>query len=171
METWTNRYRTPLANTSVYYWDEMLLNPETMVSKTSNSNKVFIYSDGASRGNPGEGAAGVMMWDSNGNPVGRISLYLGELTNNQAEYKAVLVGLLTSYVQGFEQIECRLDSELVVKQLNGEYKIKDRELQALASQVNKAVTRLPKVTFVHVARKSNVQADNLANEILDLRES
>jgi ribonuclease HI len=152
----------------VYYWHDILLNPEPKVSKASS--KVFMYTDGASRGNPGEGAAGVMMWDGNGNPVGRMSLYLGELTNNQAEYKAVLAGLLTSYVQDFDHIECRLDSELVVKQLNGEYKIKDRELKVLASQVNKAVARLPKVTFVHVDRRSNEQADNLANEILDLRD-
>ena len=145
----------------------MLPNPEATVSKTS---KVIIYTDGASRGNPGEGAAGVMMWDSNGNPVGRISLYLGELTNNQAEYKALLAGLLTCVVQGFDHIECRLDSELVVRQLNGEYKIKDNELKVLASQVNKAVVRFSQVTFVHVNRSSNDQADNLANEILDLRD-
>ena len=145
----------------------MLPNPEATVSKTS---KVIIYTDGASRGNPGEGAAGVMMWDSNGNPVGRISLYLGELTNNQAEYKALLAGLLTCVVQGFDHIECRLDSELVVRQLNGEYKIKDNELKVLASQVNTAVARFSQVTFVHVNRSSNDQADNLANEILDLRD-
>ena len=141
----------------------------TSLIAVNKSRKIIIYTDGASRGNPGEAAAGVMMWDSNGDPIGRISLYLGKLTNNQAEYKAALTGLLAAYVQGCDEVECRLDSELVVRQLNGEYKIKDAELQALAAQVQKAAARLRHVTFSHVGRSSNDQADGLANEILDLR--
>ena len=135
----------------------------------NNFQKIIIYSDGASRGNPGEASAGVMMWDSNGDAAGRISLYLGKLTNNQAEYKAVLTGLLAAFVQGFDEVECRLDSELVVRQLNGQYKIKDAELKAMAAQVQKAATRFQRVTFKHVDRGANDQADALANEILDLR--
>ncbi len=136
----------------------------------NESQRIIIYTDGASRGNPGKSAAGVMMWDSNGDPVGRVSLYLGELTNNQAEYKAILAGLLAAYVQGCDEVECRLDSELVVRQLNGEYKIKDAGLKSLAAQVQKAAARLRKVTFTHVRRGANDQADGLANEILDLRD-
>ncbi|HJN38613.1 MAG TPA: ribonuclease HI family protein [Chloroflexota bacterium] len=133
------------------------------------SSKVIIYTDGASRGNPGESSAGVMMWDANGDPVGRLSLYLGHLTNNQAEYKAVLAALLASYVQGHQHVEFRLDSELVVRQLSGQYKIKDTKLKALASQVQNAAARLESVTFNHIKRSGNDQADSLANEILDLR--
>ncbi len=135
----------------------------------SDTQKIIIYTDGASRGNPGQSAAGVMMWDSNGDPIGRLSLYLGKLTNNQAEYKAVLTGLLAAYVQGFGEVECRLDSELVVRQLNGQYKIKDAALKTLATQVQKAAARLDHVSFTHVRRGANDQADGLANEILDLR--
>ena len=135
----------------------------------SDTQKIIIYTDGASRGNPGESAAGIMMWDANGDPIGRVYLYLGELTNNQAEYKAVLTGLLAAYVQGFGEVECRLDSELVVRQLNGVYKIKDAALKTLAAQVQKAASRLDHVSFTHVGRDANDQADALANEILDLR--
>jgi ribonuclease HI len=135
----------------------------------SDTQKIIIYTDGASRGNPGESAAGIMMWDANGDPIGRVSLYLGELTNNQAEYKAVLTGLLAAYVQGFGEVECRLDSELVVRQLNGVYKIKDAALKTLAAQVQKAAARLDHVSFTQVGRDANDQADALANEILDLR--
>ena len=131
--------------------------------------KITIYTDGASRGNPGESAAGIMLWDANGDPIGRISLYLGHLTNNQAEYKAVLAGLLAAFVQGHDEVEFRLDSELVVKQLKGEYKIKDEQLKALASQVQRAASRIDRVTFTHVKRSVNREADRLANEILDLR--
>ncbi len=134
-----------------------------------DSQKIIIYTDGASRGNPGESAAGIMMWDANGDPIGRISLSLGELTNNQAEYKAVLTGLLVAYVQDCGEVECRLDSELVVRQLNGEYKIKDAGLKTLATQVQKAAARFSRVTFTHVVRGANDHADGLANEILDLR--
>lgn len=135
----------------------------------SDTQKIIIYSDGASRGNPGQSAAGIMMWDANGDPIGCLSLYLGELTNNQAEYKAVLTGLLAAYVQGFGEVECRLDSELVVRQLNGQYKIKDAALKTLATQVQKAAARLDHVSFTHVGRGANDQADGLANKILDLR--
>lgn len=131
--------------------------------------RAIIYCDGASRGNPGEASAGVAIWDANGAPAGRISLYLGRQTNNQAEYKALLAGLVAAAVQGLTDVEFRLDSELVVKQLNGEYKIKDRQLGELAAKVRKAAEAFIKVTYVHVPRGQNRQADELANEALEHR--
>tara|TARA_Y100000590_G_scaffold384055_1_gene455161 strand:- start:905 stop:1279 length:375 start_codon:yes stop_codon:yes gene_type:complete len=112
-------------------------------------------------------AVGVMLWDSEGRPIGEISLYLGQATNNQAEYRAVLAGLLAAFTLGKKDVEIRMDSELVAKQLQGEYKIKDLELQNLASAVQKAAERFDLVTYCHVSRSANDRADQLANSALD----
>ena len=95
-----------------------------------NEHKAVIYCDGASRGNPGEAAAGVAIRDQYGASLGTVSLYLGRQTNNQAEYAALLAGVLSAQILGLTDIEFRLDSELVVKQMNGEYKIKKRISEA-----------------------------------------
>ena len=145
----------------------------------------MIYCDGASRGNPGEAAAGVAIWDERGDSLGTVSLYLGRRTNNQAEYAALLAGVMSAQVLGLTDVEFRLDSELIVKQLNGEYRIKDASLRELAKRVKEAVARLSpsegsrqvystgseraRVKFVHVPRSSNREADALANEALDAR--
>ncbi|MCY3802301.1 MAG: ribonuclease HI family protein [Chloroflexi bacterium] len=139
--------------------------------------RAVIYCDGASRGNPGEAAAGVAIWDERGESLGTVSLYLGRRTNNQAEYAALLAGVMSAQVLGLTDVEFRLDSELVVKQLNGEYRIKDASLRELAKRVKEAAARLSpskgsgqaRVRFVHVRRSSNREADELANEALDAR--
>ncbi len=147
--------------------------------------RAVIYCDGAARGNPGEAAAGVAIWDEGGESLGTVSLYLGRRTNNQAEYAALLAGLMSAQVLGLTDVEFRLDSELVVKQLNGEYRIKDASLRELAKRVKEAAARLSpleasgqthstgsgqaRVKFVHVRRSSNRDADALANEAIDAR--
>jgi len=130
-------------------------------------DKLIIYTDGASRGNPGMSASGVMLWDSTGRPIGEVSLYLGRATNNQAEYRGVLAGLLAAFTIGRKDIEIRMDSELVAKQLQGEYKIKDSALKILAAAVHKAAEQFDSVTYCHVSRSSNDRADQLANSALD----
>ncbi len=144
-----------------------------------NEHKAVIYCDGASRGNPGEAAAGVAIRDQYGASLGTVSLYLGRQTNNQAEYAALLAGVLSAQMLGLTDIEFRLDSELVVKQMNGEYKIKNGSLRLLADRVKEAAARLSRSTglgrahvkYVHVPRDANREADALANEALDARQT
>ena len=130
---------------------------------------VIVYCDGASRGNPGESAAGVAIWDRCGKSLGTASVYLGHLTNNQAEYLGLLTGIFLVQILGHSHVEFRLDSELVVKQLNGQYRVKDPSLQQLVKRVKEAIKQIPHVRFVHVPRSENRDADALANSVLDSR--
>jgi len=126
-----------------------------------------VHCDGASRGNPGESAAGVVILDAYGAIAGRIAVRLGVLTNNQAEYQAVLAGMRLVEQLRPSAIEFRLDSELAVRQLSGDWKIKNAGLRTLAARVHAAAPRDVPVTYVHVARSENSLADRLANWALD----
>ena len=126
-----------------------------------------VHCDGASRGNPGEAAAGVVIYDVYGAIAGRIAVRLGVLTNNQAEYHAVLAGMRLVTQLSPTKIEFRLDSELTVRQLSGEWKIKNAELRSLAKQVHDAVPPNVNLHLIHIDRSSNAQADKLANWALD----
>lgn len=126
-----------------------------------------VHCDGASRGNPGEAAAGVVIYDEFGAISGRIALRLGVRTNNQAEYQAVLAGMrLVEQLQP-SAIEFRLDSELAARQLSGAWKIKNAALRELAARVQAAAPERVPVSFVHVSRAENSLADRLANWALD----
>ncbi|MFZ5365309.1 MAG: ribonuclease HI family protein [Patescibacteria group bacterium] len=129
--------------------------------------KVNIYSDGGARGNPGPAAIGVHIEDESGKKIKSISRYIGETTNNQAEYQALLAGL--EYVKDLkpEQATCYLDSELVVRQLNGEYKVKDKDLAAQFLKVWNISREFKKIEFVHIRREKNKKADLLVNLALD----
>ena len=139
--------------------------------------KAVIYCDGASRGNPGDAAAGVAIRTRLGDLLGTVSLYLGRRTNNQAEYAALLAGILSAQVMGLTDVEFRLDSELVVKQMNGEYRIKNASLRELANRVREEAARLSHwtgagqadVKYVYIPRFENREADALANEAIDVR--
>ena len=129
--------------------------------------RYLVHCDGASRGNPGEAAAGVVIYDAFGAIAGRIAVRLGVLTNNQAEYRAVLAGMrLVEQLQP-SAIEFRLDSELAARQLSGAWKIKNAGLRELAARVHAAAPTGVPVRFVHVARSENALADRLANWALD----
>lgn len=128
--------------------------------------KLQIYTDGGARGNPGPAGIGVVIWFGN-ELAGRHKSYIGEATNNQAEYKAVILALLEAKKLGAEEAECFLDSELVVKQLNREYKVKDKDLAPLFVQVWNLSLGFKKVTFQHVPREKNKEADKLVNEAID----
>lgn len=126
-----------------------------------------IHCDGASRGNPGESAAGVVIFDAYGAIAGRLALRLGVLTNNQAEYRAVLAGMrLVEHLRP-SAIEFRLDSELAARQLSGDWKIKNRDLRDLAARVRAAAPDGVPVRYVHISRSDNALADRLANWALD----
>ncbi len=126
-----------------------------------------IHCDGASRGNPGEAAAGVVIYDAFGAIAGRAALRLGVLTNNQAEYHAVLAGMRLVEQLRPSAIEFRLDSELAAQQLSGAWKIKNAGLRELVARVHAAAPPGVPISYLHVPRSENSLADRLANWALD----
>ena len=134
---------------------------------------VIAYTDGGARGNPGPAAIGVYIVDANGKAIREIKQAIGNSTNNFAEYNGVLVALQTlKALYGKKtkdmQIEIRMDSELVKKQLNGEYQIKEPGLVPFYMEIhNLRVSNFPNLTLTHVPRAQNKEADRLVNEALD----
>lgn len=133
------------------------------------ATSMIIYSDGGSRGNPGPSAAGYVIIDTGGRLVYEGGAYLGITTNNQAEYHGVHLGLEKARELGVKSIEFRIDSLLVVNQLNGLYVIKNRELWPIHERIRTLIGQFDKVTFRHVKRELNQQADGMVNKILDTR--
>lgn len=129
--------------------------------------KYIVHTDGAARGNPGPAAIGVVIEDEEGRTVYEASRALGVRTNNEAEYQALITAL--EYLKDVRpaEVEFRLDSELVVKQILGQYKVKEPRLQALHGQVIMLLNAVKKFKFRHVRREDNARADELANEALD----
>ncbi len=129
--------------------------------------KIITYSDGGARGNPGPAAIGAVVYDDNGKELARISQVIGETTNNQAEYRALIAALEQAHGLGGDEIVCHLDSELVVRQLQGKYKVREESLKEPMMQVLRLVHKFKQVQFVHVPREKNKLADQLVNEALD----
>jgi ribonuclease HI len=126
-----------------------------------------VYVDGAARGNPGPAAAGICLFDADGRPARLIGKSLGRLPNNQAEYRALLLALDAALPFAPPALLVRMDSELVVRQMTGQYRVKDAFLQELHMQVRQRMRGLGPVTFEHVPRAQNADADRLANLALD----
>ncbi|HSX24689.1 MAG TPA: ribonuclease HI family protein [Candidatus Andersenbacteria bacterium] len=127
-----------------------------------------LFTDGGARGNPGPAAIGFLLSHIGGVPI-EYGEYIGTATNNQAEYKALLAGLAAAKKQGIQELQCFLDSELVVKQVRGEYRVKNEELKLLLTEIKKLITYFSSVTFQHVPRSKNAKADKLVNEALDAK--
>lgn len=134
--------------------------------------EVRVFSDGACRGNPGEGAIAFVLLCTDGKEIGRGRARIGSTTNNRAEYIALLKGLRSARTVTSNTVHCYLDSELVVKQLRGEYRIKDEELQSLCNQVTEQAAFFKKVTYTHVYRTHPMiqKADQIANSAFDEEE-
>ena len=129
---------------------------------------MIIYTDGGARGNPGPAGIGAVIYDEKKNRLAEVAEYIGEATNNQAEYRAVIVALTKiKELGGAEILEFFLDSELVVKQLNREYKVKNKDLAPLFVRVYNETLGFKKVIFNHVPREMNKEADRLVNQALD----
>lgn len=135
--------------------------------ENTTTEDLIIYSDGGSRGNPGPSAAGYVVIDSSGALLDEGGAYLGITTNNQAEYHGVHLGLEKAKLLGAKSVEFRLDSLLVVNQLNGAYVIRNRELWPIHERIRALIAQFDKVTFRHVKREFNQQADAMVNKILD----
>ena len=135
--------------------------------------KIVIYTDGGARGNPGPAAAGAVIFDTNGKVLAEVSDYLGETTNNVAEYEA-LVRVLRAAKKMFGEklrdmeIDIRMDSELIVRQMQGRYKVMSPEMKERFETI--ATMRLedtPNMLFTHIPREKNKHADRLVNEAID----
>lgn len=126
-----------------------------------------LYSDGACRGNPGIGGAGAVITDAAGNVVWEGKEFLGHCTNNIAEYKALILGLKGALTQGYNNLEVYLDSELLVRQINGSYRVKNESLKSLMAEIRSLLSSLDAVQVKHVLRRHNEQADKLANLAID----
>ncbi len=131
---------------------------------------VTIYTDGGSRGNPGPAATGVVIQDSRGKVLAEYGEYLGEQTNNFAEYSAIISALVRAKKLGATSADCYLDSKLVVEQMNQNWKVKEPSIQKLFVKAYNAATALGKVTFSHIRREKNTHADSWVNKTLDARE-
>ena len=136
--------------------------------------KMILHTDGGSRGNPGLSGAGVVVLDEKGEILKEGNTFLGVMTNNEAEYRALLFGLETikklfgkTKIRDLK-IEVRLDSELICRQLNGEYQIKEERLVPLFIKIwNLRIADFKNLCFKHIPREKNVLADKLANEAMD----
>lgn len=131
--------------------------------------RLTVYSDGGARGNPGLAAIAFLITSENGQVVMAKSRYIGLRTNNQAEYEALIMALESAVALGAEEVTCHIDSELVTKQLRGEYAVKNFELRKLWSKVQELKRHLKKIDYENVSRtNSNIKkADKLVNEALD----
>jgi ribonuclease HI len=130
------------------------------------TERVKVNCDGGSRGNPGPSALGVVITTKDGQIIEEFGEYLGEQTNNYAEYSAVIKALEKLRDLNILDADFYLDSELIVKQLNGIYKVKHENIKPLNTAVNELLSGM-NVTFTHVYRKDNKEADALVNEVLD----
>jgi ribonuclease HI len=129
--------------------------------------KLILYTDGGARGNPGPGAIGVVIKNLKGEVIKEIGKGIGRSTNNEAEYKAIITGLEECFKKKATHLECYLDSQLVVSQLKGEFKVKDAKLKNLWMQAKSIERNFKEVLYVHIPREKNYLADKIVNEVLD----
>lgn len=129
--------------------------------------QLIINTDGGARGNPGPAGMGVIIRNENEEIIFRHGGYLGEATNNVAEYKALIKALESAKDLGGTNILVRMDSELIVKQMLGQYKIKEPTLQQLATEVFRLQKNFSEVKFIHVRRELNKDADFMVNQAID----
>jgi ribonuclease HI len=133
------------------------------------ARKITLETDGASRGNPGLAGAGIIIKDGQGRRIETIGKFLGVTTNNQAEYRALIEGLRAAKRHNPDEITVQMDSELVVKQMTGKYRVRHPEMLPLYLEATELVAEFPKVEFVHVMREKNPGADEVANMAIDSR--
>jgi ribonuclease H / adenosylcobalamin/alpha-ribazole phosphatase len=129
--------------------------------------KARLFTDGGARGNPGPAAYGFVLEADDGTVLAAEGEAIGEATNNVAEYRGLIAGLARAAELAVPEVEVRSDSELLVKQMRGEYRVKNENLRALSLEAARLARKIGKVTYVHVRREKNELADRLVNEALD----
>jgi ribonuclease HI len=133
--------------------------------------KIRIFTDGAARGNPGPAGIGVVLYGGDGSILEKNCRYLGVATNNVAEYHGLITGLTLAQKHMPCTVEMFLDSELVVRQMKGEYKVKNENLAALHRQAAALAAQFDHVRFTHIPREENSVADGLANVAIDTKDA
>jgi len=128
-----------------------------------------LYTDGASRGNPGPAGAGAVIINAHGHIVAKVGKYLGETTNNVAEYTGLILGLKRAKAMGLRELDVLADSELMVRQLNGEYQVKADNLRPLFDEARALLKDFAAIDVRHIPREENTQADEMSNRAIDLR--
>jgi ribonuclease HI len=136
---------------------------------TTKSSTCALYTDGGARGNPGPAAGAGVILAGDGTVVEEVSEYFGTTTNNVAEYRALAITLRRAKALGFENVVVHMDSELIVRQLNGVYRVKDAKMLELYGEVRKLLREFSDWKVVHVPRIENKHADELVNAVLDAR--
>ena len=132
-------------------------------------SEIKVFTDGACRNNPGQSSFGLAFYNISDELILEVGHRLGEMTNNQAEYKGIAAALkLCCEIEAIKCVQLFSDSEFAIKQLKGEYKIKNTKIKPLATECFKLIEQLDKVTLFHVHREKNTLADSLANQALDL---
>ncbi len=139
------------------------------MADASERRHLLIYTDGAARGNPGLAGAGAILRDANGATVAEIARFLGERSNNYAEWTAVELALEEALSLGATQVDLRMDSELVARQISGRYRVKHPDLQPIHARVMALLGQLERYTVAHVPRALNKDADRLSNVAIDQR--
>ncbi|HWO80350.1 ribonuclease HI family protein [Gaiella sp.] len=129
--------------------------------------KARLWTDGGARGNPGPAAFAYVLETEDGTVLDARGEAIGVATNNVAEYSALVAGLSRALEAGIRELEVRSDSELMVKQMRGEYRVKNKDLQSLFLDASRAAREIGRVTYTHVRREHNELADRLVNEALD----
>lgn len=132
--------------------------------------KLIVYTDGASRGNPGTAAIGGVILSEDMQVIEKFSEIIGQATNNQAEYRAVIEALNRAKKYKPDEVEIRTDSELIIRQISGQYKVNNKALRGLLKEINNLSSSFSKVKFIHVRREENFEADRLCNRALDQAE-
>jgi len=138
-----------------------------MTHHAEQTRELVLHTDGASRGNPGPAGAGVVITNDAGEVLVERAVYLGQVTNNVAEYKALLMGLDEAQAFSPCRLTVKMDSELIVRQLNGRYRVRSPDLIPLHRQAQESIRRLGRVEVMHVRRAYNRDADRLANQAID----
>ena len=129
--------------------------------------KALLYTDGGARGNPGPAAFGYVLEAEDGTVLDARGEAIGTATNNVAEYRGLLAGLESAIERGVDEVEVVSDSELLVKQMNGEYRVKNEALRQLSLEAARLARQVGKVRYTAVRREQNELADRLVNEALD----
>ncbi len=140
---------------------------ESHIKEILPFKQLYIYTDGASRGNPGEAGAGIIILNEEGKVIKKTHRYLGNTTNNVAEYMALIIALKEALELKAEVIHLFSDSELIVRQIKGIYKVKDSKMRVLFSETKKLLSKFIQYDIMAIDRRKNTEADKLANLAID----
>ncbi len=133
-----------------------------IILKMKKSKKLTINTDGSSLSNPGPAGIGIVVYNDQDDIIEKISKYIGKATNNVAEYKALIEALNFAKDFGADEVRVKSDSELVVKQINGNYMVRDKKLKILLKKALNLIEKIPTFSIIHIPREENKIADNLA---------